>query len=65
MESLMLSSFLTRDKWVEPGRDLFRDLVPIVRWRFGDQDGAYSAGVSRMSCACRPQPMQCLCLSLT
>lgn len=61
----MLPSFLTRDKWVDLDPNIFPDAIPNVRWRFGDQEGTYSTGVSRMCCACLLQPIQCLCPSLT
>lgn len=37
----MLYSFLSRDKWVNLGSDTFKDFIPDVRWKFGDQEGTY------------------------
>lgn len=53
----MLSSFLTRDKWVEDlstDNATFRTYIPVVRWKFGDQEGTYDTRVSRIGCACLP-----------
>lgn len=44
----MLSSFLTRDKWVNPGRDIFEEVNTNIRWKFGDQEGIFNHEVSQI-----------------
>lgn len=48
----MISSFLTRNKWVNLGPDIIREINPSIRWKFGDQEGIYNHAVSRIHGAC-------------